>query len=103
MQHPPTAAAGLRRSITAGRSVSRSILHTLSVHQQVPEVLEKIEAVQSMLGVLDGLSGKLLKMRPELERIEKALERCIGILRRLDEEVGEISHRANTDPVPGGG
>lgn len=93
MQHPPTAAT-LRQSITAGKSLSRSILHTLSAHPQVPEVLEKIEAVQSMLGVLDRLSGKLLKMRPELERIEGALDRCIGILRRLEEEVGDTCDRA---------
>jgi len=58
--------------------------------------------VQSMLGVLDRLSGKLLKMRPELEKIEEALGRCIRVLRRLEEEVGEMGHRVDTVPVTGG-
>lgn len=49
--------------------------------------------MRSMLRVLDRLSGKLLKMRPELGRIEGALDRCIGILRRLEEEVGDMGDR----------
>ena len=55
-----------------------------------------------MLRVLDRLSGKLLKMRPELERIEEALGRCMEILRRLEEEVGEIDRLVVTVTITGG-